>query len=173
MSTQAATAQRVAERMARDLLDMGAVEHALDDARQQGLEGQLVVHVLSYADSLALAIIDQLREEGAVSPEVLSADKAHQQTHAMPGCLLVVLEARASQDLVAALLPDGCRSDVIGSIRAAKQMGWLMLVVVAAGRVLGVLAHPGAAAAQGSGMSTGAAERERQRRADRSRRLSK
>jgi hypothetical protein len=172
MSTQAATAQRVAERMARDLLDMGAVHHALAEARRQGLEGHLVVHVLSYADSLALAIIDQLRQEGAVSTEVLSADKAHQQTHAMPGCLLMVLEAAVSQEVVAALLPDGCRADVINSITTAKRMGWLMLVVVAAGRVLGVLLEPGAPA-KGSQMSKGAAERERQRRADRSRRLSR
>ena len=167
MSTQSTMAARAAYRITQDLLGMGAVQDALDEARQQGLEGQLVVHVLSYADSLALAIIDRLQQEGAVRPEMVSADKAYQQAHAMPGCLLVVLEAAASQQLVAALLPDGCRSDVIGSMQAAKKLGWLMLVVVIAGRVLGVLAEPG------GGMSTGAAERERQRRADRSRRLSR
>jgi len=164
MTHQASTAALAAERITQDLLAMGAVHHALSQARLQGMQGQLVLHVLSYADPLALAIIDRLQEEGAVAPEVVSADKAEQQAQAMPGCLLMVLEAPASEALVAELLPAACRADVISSTRMARQLGRIMLVVVAAGRVVGVLAEPS------RGMSMGAAERERQRRADRRRR---
>lgn len=173
MSAEAATAQRVAERLARRLLDTGSVSHAMQEARQQGLRGQLVVHVLSYADQLACEILEALSEGGAVSSQVVSADKAYQQAHAMAGCLLLVLEAADSEQLVSAVLPDACRPDVIRSIQAAKQMGCPMLVVVAAGRVIGVLAEPGEPAAQGIQASDQAAERERQRRATRTRRLSR
>ena len=173
MSADAATAARVASRMVQQLLDMGAVEHAIQEGRQRGLRGQLVVHVLSYADELACVIIDALREGGGVSGEVLSADKAYQQAYAMPGCLLLVIEAPASRDLVTALLPEACRSDVANSITMAEQLHRILLVVVAAGRVVAVMADAACTCAecQASRMSMGAAQRERQRRADRSRRL--
>jgi hypothetical protein len=175
MSTQAATAERAARHMVATLLHTGTVQEALREARRQGIKGQLVVHVLAYADELATMIIDALCRHGLASRQVVSQDKAYQQEAGMPGCLLVVTDAARSCELITAVLPEACEFDVRQSIQDARTLGRIMLLVLTAGRVMGVMAEEGCGCAQclAGGAAGGPGERERQRRAQRARRHSR
>lgn len=161
----------VAVQMVAEALDAGAIREAVHEARARGLGGQLVVHLLAYADTLGSMMVDVLRGGGMVAPQLLAEDQAYQQTHGLSGFLVVATDARDSADVIAGLSVGGDEAAVLGTYQAADAAGLVPVIVVAAGRIVGVMTDQacGCAACR-RGRVPSAGDAERARRADRRRR---
>lgn len=159
-------AREVAADIVRSAVSMGVLTECMHTATQQGI-GDVVLHLLSYTDPLAGAMIESMREAGLVNDEQLGRDKAWQQEHCLPGFTMMAMEARWAAKLLCELMPEGDAERMRRGITQAKDAGLVVVVVVAAERILGTMLDVACTCSQCTGQSPAQAERER--RANRAR----